>query len=386
MTQACAWLHESARRFLFMCAGMRPASRRNVRTLKIVALTRLTGPHRARALALHALDELARRARIAVSTLCLVMAWAAGVDAQAAGPKLPVHQASPADRAAAQALFEQGRELMARGRAKEACPRFEESQRLDSGLGTQYHLATCYEAVTRLASAHTLFLEVAAQARILGQARREQLARERADALVARLTKLTIEVPHEQAPELLVERDGSFVGRAQWGLPVPVDPGVHRVRASAPGLSTWVVEIDVPNDAGVHTVSVPPLAAARESSFFTPTSRKAGLVALGVGVATIGLGSVFAIQAHSKNQDSNEAGCVESGCPDAQSQALRRQALDAGNRATWAMGLGALGLGTAAVLFWVVPGLQATEGGGHDVSIEPVGSLRGASVRVAGRF
>jgi hypothetical protein len=64
---------------------------------------------------------------------------------------------------------------------------------------------------------------------------------------------------------------------------------------------------------------------------------------------------------------------------------LRRQALDAGNRATWAMGLGAVGLGTAAVLFWVVPGLQAEEDG-HDVSIEPVASLRGASVRVAGRF
>lgn len=317
---------------------------------------------------------------------CLAFTWASGVDASATEPKLRARSASPADRAAAQALFEQGRELMARGRATRACPRFEESQRLDSGLGTQYHLATCYEAVDRLASAHTLFVEVAAQAKLLGQVRREALARRRAEALTARLTKLTIEVPHAQTVELLVERDGSPVGRAQWGLPVPVDPGVHRVRASAPGLSSWAFEIDVPNDAGVHTVSVPPLAVERETSFFAPTSRKAGLVALGVGVATIGLGSVFAIQAHSKNQDSNRAGCEESGCPSAEGQALRRQALDAGNRATWAMGLGAVGLGTAAVLFWVVPGLQEEEEGGHDVSIEPVASLRGASLRVAGRF
>lgn len=308
--------------------------------------------------------------------------------AQPARPTLGARSASPADRAAAQALFDQGRELMAQGRAAEACPRFEESQRLDSGLGTQYHLATCYEAVGRLASAHTLFLEVAAQARLLGQKRREQVARQRAEALKPRLTTLTIEVPHAQAGELVVERDGSPVGRAQWGLPVPVDPGLHHVRASAAGLSTWAVEIEVPNDAGAHTVSVPPLAVEREISFFTPTSRKAGLVALGVGVATLGLGTVFAIQAHSKNQDSNRAGCVDGGCQDAQGQALRRQALDAGNRATWAMGLGAVGLGTAAVLFWVVPGLQAEEeeDGGNDVSIEPVASLRGASLRVAGRF
>jgi hypothetical protein len=318
------------------------------------------------------------------------MTWATGVDANAAesqlpAPKLPAHGASPADRAAAQALFDQGRELMARGHASEACPRFEESQRLDSGLGTQYHLATCYEAVDRLASAHTLFLEVAARARILGQARREELARERALALAPRLTKLTIEVPHPPT-ELIVERDGSPVGRAQWGLPVPVDPGVHRVRASGAGLSTWAVEIDVPNDAGVHVVSVPPVAVDREGSFFTPTSRKAGLVALGVGVATIGLGTVFAVQAHSKNEEANHAGCEKSGCPNPPSQALRRQALDAGNRATWAMGLGAIGLGTAAVLFWVVPGLQGEGEGGNDMSIEPVASLRGASVRVAGSF
>lgn len=354
-----------------------------MRTIKVaVGAQLMSAPER------RAPEKRAKRwvQRIAVLVTGLVLTCAGSVDAKAAEPKLPVKSASPADRAAAQALFEQGRELMARERATEACPRFEESQRLDSGLGTQYHLATCYEAIQRLASAHTLFLEVAAQARILGQAKREQIARQRAEALEGRLTKLTIEVPHAGSTELLVERDGSPVGRAQWGLPVPVDPGVLQVRASAPGLSSWAVEVHVPNDAANHTVSIPPLAVERESSFFAPTSRKAGLVALGVGVATIGLGTVFAIQAHSKNEDSNRAGCEEGGCRDAQGQALRRQAIDAGNRATWAMGLGAVGLGTAAVLFWVVPGLQAEEDGGHDVSIEPVASLRGASLRVAGRF
>ena len=127
-----------------MCAGMRPALWRNVRTIKVVVMAQLTP-----APSLRALEGVARRwaARIVLSVACVVMTWAAGVDAKAAEPKLPAHGASPADRAAAQALFEQGRDLMARDRAEEACPRFEESQRLDSGLGTQFHLATCYEAV-----------------------------------------------------------------------------------------------------------------------------------------------------------------------------------------------------------------------------------------------
>ena len=40
--------------------------------------------------------------------------------------------AAAADRAAAQVLFDEGRELMDQGRAEEACPRLEESERLES--------------------------------------------------------------------------------------------------------------------------------------------------------------------------------------------------------------------------------------------------------------
>jgi len=60
-----------------------------------------------------------------------------------------------ADVAAAQALFERGRALMAQRRVAQACPLFEESQRLDAGIGTQYNLANCYEAMGRFASAYT---------------------------------------------------------------------------------------------------------------------------------------------------------------------------------------------------------------------------------------
>jgi hypothetical protein len=281
---------------------------------------------------------------------------------------------------------------MAKGKATEACPRFEESQRLDSGLGTQYHLADCYEAVGKLASAHTLFLEVAAQAHVLGQKRREQVARERAEAVEPRLAKLTIEVPDSQAPGLLVERDGIPVGRAQWGLPVPVDAGLHRVQASAPGSVPWAAEVEVPDGAAVHMVNVPPLATLEGSSFFEPTSRKAGLVALGVGVATLGLGTVFAIQASSKNDESNRAGCNGGVCPTPASHELRNQARAAGNRATWAAGLGAVSLGAAAALFWIIPELgedeegDAPSGFGEGLMIEPVASSSGASVRLQGRF
>lgn len=277
----------------------------------------------------------------------------------------PGRAVSAADRAAAQVLFDQGRELMERGRPEEACPRFEESERLESGLGTQFNLADCYEAVGRVASAYTLFLEVAARAKAAGQTRREQVARERAAAVEAKLPTLVISVAPGQPGDVQIERDGSLVGSPQLGLAVPIDPGKHQVRAFGPGVVPWTMEVDVPKAPGVHTVNVPRLEPLSQDSWFSlsgsPT-KTAGLAALGVSAVAIGVGTGFAIHAHSRNQDSKEAGCSGQGCPTPESLALRRSALTAGDRATWAIGIGGVGLAAAAVLLWVWPDPERVAG------------------------
>jgi hypothetical protein len=302
------------------------------------------------------------------------------------GSASPASAGSPpsaADRAAAQALFDEGRELMEQRRAAEACPRFEESERLEPGLGTRFHLATCYEALGKLASAHTLFLSVAAEAAGRNQPAREKVARERAEALEPRLARLSIDVPFSPSPSLRIERDGADVGAAQWGLPVPVDPGVHHVDASAPGYDAWSTDVEVPVDPGVTRVNVPPLAE-RRPAFFAPLSRKLGLAALGVGAGTIALGSVFVAQAISKKNASDRAGCSDRDCPSETGLSLRREALQAGDRATWAMGIGLVGLGAAAALFWLLP--PSEQGSDSDVQLSTVADLRSASLRVNGRF
>lgn len=302
----------------------------------------------------------------------------------AAGGVTAAAAPTPQARAAAQALFDEGRELMEQGRAEDACPRFEESARLEPGLGTRFHLANCYEVLGKLASAHTLFLDVAAEAAVRNQPERERVARERAQAVEPRLARLTIEVPFSPSPALRVERDGVPVGTAQWGLPVPVDPGVHRVIASAPGREPWTADIDVPSEGGVTRVNVPPLAEHRHA-FFAPMSRKIGLAALGVGAGTIALGTVFVAQAISKKNASNRAGCSDRNCDSPAGLSLRQEALRAGDRATWAMGVGLVGIGAAAALFWVLP-TSEEDGTDTDVEISPVADLRSASVRLNGRF
>ena len=288
---------------------------------------------------------------------------------------------SPQDRAAAQALFDQGRELMQSGHPADACPRFEESERLEPGLGTRFHLAACYEALGKLASADALFLEVAAEAKARGQEERERLARQRAESIEPRLSRLTIEVPFAGDADLRIERDGTPIGSAQWGVAIPVDPGPHRVSASAPGRAPWSTEVTVPGDAAFTRVEIPPLVD-NQKSFFAPTTRKIGLAALGAGVGTIALGSVFAVQAVSKKNASNSAGCSDDTCTTEEGLALREQALAAGNRATWAFSIGAVGLGAAAALFWLVP----TGEEGNDLQVTPAADREGASLLVSGTF
>ena len=74
-------------------------------------------------------------------------------------------------RAAAAVLFEDGRKLKDEGKLAEACPKLEESQRLDPGIGTLYHLADCYERSGRTASA---WVGPAPAGRWIGSAAREK--------------------------------------------------------------------------------------------------------------------------------------------------------------------------------------------------------------------
>ncbi|WP_437292460.1 hypothetical protein [Sorangium sp. So ce426] len=166
-----------------------------------------------------------------------------------------------ADTAAAQALFDAAKQLMAQGKYADACPKLEESQRLDPGIGTQFNLAACYEQIGRTASAWSMFLEVAGASRAAGQLEREKVARQRAAALEPRLIRLTITAPADSPADLQVKRDGALVGRAQWGTPVPVDPGKHTVEASAAGRAPFARSMELTRAGASETLAIPPLPA-----------------------------------------------------------------------------------------------------------------------------
>jgi hypothetical protein len=175
-------------------------------------------------------------------------------------------------KAAAEALFDQARQLMVEKRFAEACPKLVESQRLDPGIGTRLFLADCYEHDGRTASAWAEFREAAATASQQHDSR-AAVAGRRASALEARLTKLVIVVsPDASVAGLEVRRDGLVVPAAEIGVAIPVDPGIHAVQASAPSRATWSTTVQLPMAAGSVSVNIPVLEAASAQNAGVETS------------------------------------------------------------------------------------------------------------------
>src|SRR6188474_3327999 len=137
------------------------------------------------------------------------------------------------DAAAAEQLFTAGREAFERGDFASACPKFEESQRLDPAAGTLINLATCYEKLGRLASAWEAWRSAL---QVLSRTDERRPAVERlADAMEKRVPRLFIELAPGAPPATHVSRDAVDLGPASLGVGLPVDPGRHLVIATAPG-------------------------------------------------------------------------------------------------------------------------------------------------------
>jgi len=281
---------------------------------------------------------------------------------------------SAADSATAQALFDEAKSLMANGHAAEACPKLEESQRLDPGSGTLVNLARCYEQTGKIASAWTKYLEAAAAAKQSGNADRENVAREQANALRPRLSTLVITLSPEAKgiAGLEVTRDGERVGQAQLGVALPADPGEHTIVAKAPGFAAWQSKTVVEGDATSTAVSVPALSAeaapaapsapaparvdtgATDVSGGLGTQKIVALVAGGVGIVGLGVGTVFGLKSKSKHDEAAND-CTGGSCTTQAGVDAGNDAHAAGNVATVGMIVGVVGVAAGVTLWLTAP-------------------------------
>ncbi len=164
---------------------------------------------------------------------------------------------SASEQMLAQSLFEEGRQLMDKGKYSEACPKLAESQRLDPGGGTLLNLAICHENEGRLGSAYFEMNSALAQALKDGRKDREKLANERLAVLTARVPKLAVHVAQETL-DIEVKVDGTVLRKPAWDLFTVVDPGPHVIDATAPGKAPFRQTITV-REGEQRTVEIPAL-------------------------------------------------------------------------------------------------------------------------------
>jgi hypothetical protein len=185
--------------------------------------------------------QVARRAAHKIAAVIVVLAPAL---ARAVSP-------------AAEALFEDGRRLMAAGQTAEACKRFAESNALEPSSGKLLNLALCHEQMGKTATAWAEYRAAARLARDQGRADRAAVADAKVAELEPALAHLT---PRAAAPVpgLKIALGEMVLDETALGVLVPVDPGEHEVVVSAPGRRAWTGRVTIANGER-RTIEIPAL-------------------------------------------------------------------------------------------------------------------------------
>jgi len=292
--------------------------------------------------------------------------------------------AQSSNAAIAETAFTRGKELMAEGKPAEACPKFEESHRLDPSVGALLNLGRCYEQLGKTASAWVRYKEAGTLARTLGQTERETVARDYAKALEPKLSRVRIEAT-KRLEGMRITRNGEEVGLALLGDPLPVDPGTMEIKVVAPGFAPWSTQIEIGKEADLKTVLIPELKpdASGGGAQGSNGMRTAAFVTMGVGVAGLALGGVFGGLAIGE-KNAAEPDCPEKSCNDAgfaHIETAKSRALIS----SVGIGVGAAAVGAGVVLFFVSRS-SSPKAAPEKAWFVPTVGPQGAGAMILGRF
>lgn len=292
--------------------------------------------------------------------------------------------AARAQMPAAEALFQEGRTLIEKGKIAEACEKFAASERLESKIGTLLNLADCHEREGKTATAWAEFNQVYARAFRANQTDRQELADERIRALLPRLSRVALK-PERVYPGMTARLDDIVLDAASFGTAIPLDPGEHPLEVTAPGRRPYFTKLRVEPKPGTVEVTVHPLESDPASTTREPPAqpqlprasvvmpaplapflpaedtrkKTAGWLTLGGSALAIGAGAFFGVRAIGFKNDSlrecDLSGCSQSGLD------LHSDARVSANASTIAFGVGlvAAAVGVYLLLTSDVPRREA---------------------------
>jgi hypothetical protein len=298
------------------------------------------------------------------------------------------------DTALAEKLFHEGQALMDDGKVAEACIKFQESMNTDASGGTALNLGRCHRQEGKTATALADYQRAAKLLRADGDEERASFAEDEVAKLEPSVPTLRVDVT--PTPGLTVTVDGSTLEPSAYGVARPLDPGDHRVDASAEGHESLTVDVKLAETGGATNVMVPALKpvlveAAGDPSVNEPSASSGpspliigGGVALGVGAAAAIAGGVVGglvlSDASKARSDDSLCGADELCTETGQSHIARakRKAL----AADVLIGVGA-GVAAAGVVMIVVGSLGDSD---EQVSVLPAVGPTGAGLTLSARF
>jgi hypothetical protein len=220
----------------------------------------------------------------------------------------------------AQALFQDGRDLVDKGQWDAGCTKFDASMLLYPAASTLLNIARCHEHKQKLASAWSAYKRVQVLNReTMGEERRraiDEMVTAQIAALTPRVPKIKLSLKHD-APGLSIRKDGESLPAAVIGTEVPVDVGEHEILAEAPGRIPFRERFEI-KEGRLHEIAID-LAIEGE-----PGSSEGGArvpawawVSGGGGLVLLGLAAGFRVDQAFVEGHQNGAcgGDLKHGCP-----------------------------------------------------------------------
>jgi hypothetical protein len=311
-------------------------------------------------------------------------------------PATGAAQGTGADAAAAEALYRDGSAEMEAGKYDSACPKLEESFRLDPATGALLTLAACLERSGKVASAWVRYLDVEARAQRENDKDRATVAHDKAAQLAPRLPRLRVVLSDHvlSLPGIEVKRDGTPIAVATLSSALPVDPGSHVVEISASGHAPArrdvtlaegrTDEVRVDELAIVDAVAPPPATEPPPPTDDGGLSsvQIGGIVVGGAGLAALGVGFAFGAIASGRTTDlEDDFGyrASDGACTRGDAAACQAAYDDAKSAATLStvLVIGGSVLTAAGVVMVLVGGEDRSD----DARVEVVPGLAGATLR-----
>ena len=183
---------------------------------------------------------------------------------------------SASDISAARALFAQGVKLQESGKPAEALELFRRADHVYAAPTIQLHLAECQAAVGQLVESAETYrrlnnTNLPADASVPFRAAQTQGQTE-LPQVEARIPQLRVDVVPPNTDGVEVQIDGVPLNAALVGVSRPINPGEHKIVASAPGFASAGQTVTVPERRrdGTVTLTLTPLAGRADTTGAIP--------------------------------------------------------------------------------------------------------------------